>query len=211
MTRSDTKTRILDCAEHLFAREGFHNTSLRTLTAQADVNLASVNYHFGNKETLLQAVLERRLVPLNRQRTEKIQEVLDAAKRRRAVPAAGDLLRAFIVPTLEFSNSSSGARDFIALIGRSFTAADETVRSRFIALAIPQFQFLFAALSQALPHLPPAVLLARLQFAMGSLSHVMCMDRQSPAVPAGLPAPLEQKSLVDQLLKFIEAGLEIPA
>ena len=49
MSQSDTKTRILDGAEQLFAREGFHNTSLRTLTSLASVNLASVNYHFGSK------------------------------------------------------------------------------------------------------------------------------------------------------------------
>ncbi|NOQ41505.1 MAG: TetR family transcriptional regulator, partial [Desulfuromusa sp.] len=65
MAQYDTKTRILNSAEQLFAREGFHSTSLRTLTSRAEANLASVNYHFGSKDALLQAVIERRLLPLN--------------------------------------------------------------------------------------------------------------------------------------------------
>src|SRR6056297_2319041 len=115
---SDTKTRILDCAEELFARDGFHNTSLRGLTALADVNLASVNYHFGSKEALLEAVIERRLLPLNQVRSDKISAVLATARQQQKPPAVRELVRAFVAPTLEFRNSSPGARAFIALIGR---------------------------------------------------------------------------------------------
>ncbi|PLX72334.1 MAG: hypothetical protein C0615_12250 [Desulfuromonas sp.] len=53
MSQPDTKTRILDAAETLFARDGFHFASLRSITSEADVNLAAVNYHFGSKEALL--------------------------------------------------------------------------------------------------------------------------------------------------------------
>ena len=57
----DTATRILDAAERLFVEHGFEATSLRTITQQAEVNLAAVNYHFGSKDALFQAVLVRRL------------------------------------------------------------------------------------------------------------------------------------------------------
>ena len=63
----DTATRILDAAERLFVEHGFEATSLRTITQQAEVNLAAVNYHFGSKDALFQAVLVRRLAPLNQQ------------------------------------------------------------------------------------------------------------------------------------------------
>jgi len=59
MAQSDTVTRILDAAEELFAEKGFSETSLRTITAKADVNLAAVNYHFGSKKALIQAVFAR--------------------------------------------------------------------------------------------------------------------------------------------------------
>ncbi len=59
--RSSTKEKILDVAEGLFAEYGFNDTSLRTITSKAGVNLASVNYHFGDKKTLVRAVLNRYL------------------------------------------------------------------------------------------------------------------------------------------------------
>ena len=63
-----TKDRILDAAEALFMEHGFEATSLRAITAAAAVNLAAVNYHFGSKEELFQAVLTRRLDPMNQRR-----------------------------------------------------------------------------------------------------------------------------------------------
>ena len=66
-------------AEKLFAHEGFHNTSLRSITGEAGVNLAAVNYHFGSKEALLEAVIDRRLQPLNRTREANIEKIRKAA------------------------------------------------------------------------------------------------------------------------------------
>src|SRR6478735_10998937 len=65
-----TKGRILDAAEALFLEHGFEATSLRAITASAGVNLAAVNYHFGSKEELFQAVLTRRLDPMNQERVD---------------------------------------------------------------------------------------------------------------------------------------------
>ena len=59
--KGQTKARIRDAAELLFAEHGFNETSLRTITSKAGVNLASVNYHYGDKKTLIRAVLDRYL------------------------------------------------------------------------------------------------------------------------------------------------------
>jgi len=56
MAQAGTVDRILDTAEVLFAQKGFAETSLRAITSKAGVNLAAVNYHFGSKEALIQAV-----------------------------------------------------------------------------------------------------------------------------------------------------------
>ena len=63
MAQSETVERILDAAEHLFAEKGFAETSLRLITSKAGVNLAAVNYHFGSKKALIQAVFVRFLNP----------------------------------------------------------------------------------------------------------------------------------------------------
>src|SRR3954453_22954021 len=74
-TSPDTKTRILDAAESFFMEHGFEATSMRQLTTAAGVNLAAVNYHFGTKEELFQAVLTRRLDPMNQERIELLDEL----------------------------------------------------------------------------------------------------------------------------------------
>ena len=66
MRRQDTKSRILDAAEKLFGLNGFEATSLRDITAEAQVNLAAVNYHFQSKDSLIDAVIARRIEPVNR-------------------------------------------------------------------------------------------------------------------------------------------------
>jgi len=92
MSLSDTKERILDSAEYFFARKGFHNTSLRAITGRAGVNLAAVNYHFGSKEALLEAVFERRLVPLNRVRRQNLEVVRETARKEGRTPWCGRVL-----------------------------------------------------------------------------------------------------------------------
>ena len=51
---------------------------MRQITSAAGVNLAAVNYHFGSKEALVQAVLKRRLEGVNRERLRLLDE-LEAA------------------------------------------------------------------------------------------------------------------------------------
>ena len=64
------KTRILllNTAERLFGQNGVTATSLREVMKVADVNMAMVHYYFKNKDGLLDAILERRLVPINQAR-----------------------------------------------------------------------------------------------------------------------------------------------
>ena len=58
-----TRDRILDEAEVLFARKGYHAVSVREITAAAACNLAAVNYHFGNKQNLYLEVFRSRWLP----------------------------------------------------------------------------------------------------------------------------------------------------
>jgi len=48
----ETKEKIIQVASDLFSRFGFEGTSVRDIASQSDVNVASINYHFGNKQNL---------------------------------------------------------------------------------------------------------------------------------------------------------------
>jgi len=55
---SDTRERLLEAAGEVFATRGFHDATVRDICARAEANIASVNYHFGDKAQLYAAVLE---------------------------------------------------------------------------------------------------------------------------------------------------------
>ncbi len=52
MSADDTRTRILNAAGPVFAEKGFQAATVRDICQAASVNLASVNYYFGDKERL---------------------------------------------------------------------------------------------------------------------------------------------------------------
>lgn len=54
----DKKQQIIEAAIELFSQKGFEGTSIRDLAAKADVNVAMVNYYFGSKEKLFEALVE---------------------------------------------------------------------------------------------------------------------------------------------------------
>jgi len=53
----DTRTRLLDAAGHVFADFGFRGATVREICARAGVNIALVNYYFGDKLELYTEVL----------------------------------------------------------------------------------------------------------------------------------------------------------
>lgn len=207
---SDTKERILDAAEQLFAAEGFHNTPLRELTKAAGVNLAAVNYHFGSKEALLEAVFERRLVPLNKIRREKLVAVGEAARQAGGRPAAREALAAFVEPTLRFRDSGPSAEAFVRLVGRAIAEPDDTIRTIFMRHMEPLFILLYDLLAEALPHLSRSDLFWRLHFALGAMSHTLCMAGRFQILPPGVEPPTDAASLTALVLDFITAGMEAP-
>ena len=57
LTQTDTRTRLLDAAMALFAERGFEQTTVATISMQAEANVAAVNYHFGDKQSLYREAL----------------------------------------------------------------------------------------------------------------------------------------------------------
>jgi len=92
----DTCRRLLDAAEKLFCERGYEGTSVRDITAEADCNIAAVNYHFGGKEKLYQEMFRRRLVRNLDGYFQIIEKVCSGGD-----PTLETLLRELIRPILE--------------------------------------------------------------------------------------------------------------
>lgn len=208
MSQPDTKQRILNAVEHLFARDGYHATSLRSITKEAEVNLAAVNYHFGSKESLLEAVIERRLNPLNKVRQGQLDALMEKAEHVGEVPSCRDILRTFIEPTLRLREQGSGTENFVALIGRTLAEPQGVAMSIFMRHMEPLMARLFQALVLSLPGLSRETLFWRVHFTIGSMSHIMrCHERHSIA-PEDVSIDLPVDALVDLFLDFATAGME---
>jgi len=86
-----TRTRILEAAEELFALKGFDATSIRDITERADCNIAAVNYHFGGKDKLYAATARDLVTDLRDHRIRKLEKDLLAIEE----PVLEDFLRSF--------------------------------------------------------------------------------------------------------------------
>ncbi len=207
MRRKNTKTKLLDVAEEMFSRKGYADTSMRALTGKAGANLAAVNYDFGSKEGLLQAVLERRLLPLNLIRREGLEAVMHRANEAGQLPQVRDLLQAFIEPTLILRRSGRGARAFIIIISRGISEPDPMVRATFINLVLPTFRYFNECLAAALPQLSPRELFWRFHFCMGAMAHVLHGMDKHEMFPREM-VPDDAGIVVEMLLHFLTAGME---
>ena len=209
--RPATKQKILDSAQYLFARDGFQATSLRNITRRAGVNIASINYHFGSKEALLKAVLERHLIPLNKVRIERLKKVSECARQEGRKPPVKDLIVAIVEPTLQFKDSSPDAEDFIDLVGRAFYEPEGTVRTAFVPLIWPLYEVIIETFREALPDLPEHVFLWRLHFMFGSMNHMLklCGGRiHADIKELQLQLKIDSNSLIEIFVPFIKAGME---
>jgi AcrR family transcriptional regulator len=201
-----TKDRILDAAERLFAVDGFEATSLRAITAEAQVNLAAVNYHFQSKDALVQAVIGRRMGPVNARRLS----LLDAYEAHApGTPLQLEqILDAFLRPVVEMVGGH--AREFVPLIGRLYTEpgdfAARVFKQQFESLAqrfVPAFQL-------ALPDLPRDQLFWRLHFSIGALAHTMAASKMLEIMSSGRCVISDVEGTLAQLKAFIVAGLTAP-
>jgi len=97
MSSDQTRSAILAAAERLYADRGFGDVTLRDIVAEANVNLAAVNYHFGSKDELIAELFVTRSIVTNR---ERLRELKAAEERGGGRADISDILRALVGPTL---------------------------------------------------------------------------------------------------------------
>ena len=198
---SDTKSRILDAAERFFGSLGFAETSLRALTREAGTNLAAVNYHFGSKEGLFRAVVQRLVGSLNEERLRRLAELEGRAE----TPSLEELMRAFLGPALELGADGDRGERMRQLMGRlrfEGGPTDEPLREVFREVE----ERFGPALRNALPHLEPKTFFWRMSFTLGVMCSTLFNPRQVHVISRGACEPDVEEAL-DQMVSFVAAGL----
>ena len=188
-----TRTKLLDAALRLWADKSIAATSLREIRLEADQkNGAALQYHFGDKDGVLRALLEREIPWLEHRRAELLAEVVD-------LRSAGAV---FVLPFAELATGTAHQRyvvqflsqlhddvarslaDLVELIGHSNSAeAADAVRQR-------------AGLDEEL-------LSERIAVGLSSFLHACAMRAKSSTRAKGLPPELFRQNIVDMFVGSI--------
>jgi len=206
----ETRTRILDAAEELFMLHGFEATSMRQLTARAGANLAAVNYHFGSKDALIEAVFRRRLDPMNSTRIAELDRLEKDAGGRALSPQ--QIIGAFVGASLRMiEDAAGGGRSFIRLLGRSYTDPQKHIRSLIGQLYAPTMERFKAAFERALPQMPRDELIWRMHFMFGTLAYTLAATDTVQLIAGCKPEDRYDARLLEaRLTAFLQAGLLAP-
>ncbi len=208
LTPQATKTRILDAAEVLFVSGGFDSLSMRQITSAANVNLAAVNYHFGSKDALIQAVLARKLDPLNEQRLA----MLDGFEQHmNGQLTCEHVLAAMFLPAVRlFRSEAPQASTYLQFLGRAYTDPSPLVRDFINTHYIQTLGRFFTAFQRTLPELNRQDLGFRLHFAMGALSGILAGGNTQRLIKDFTQGHTDEVFLLSRLSALMVAALRAP-
>lgn len=201
----DTKNRILDSAERLFAERGLETASLRSITSAAGVNLAAVNYHFRSKQALAEAVLARRVAPVNRERLELLGSYMVSIAN--GTPSLERILETFVAPALKLRRElGKGGAHFLKFMGRLHSEPGEHAREMLKEQFGPVVAQYRDALRRALPGVSETDLAWGIHFTIGAFAHAL-IGGLLDVYASGVCDPSDTDALVRRVVAYTAAGM----
>jgi len=200
------KLRLVTAAEELFARRGFEAVSIRDITKGAEMNIASVNYHFGSRDGLVAAVMARHLMPV----FEESVILLDRVERSGGpgqVLIEG-LFDGWVRPVMNQVRHSSLPEPLACrLLGRMLGEQSFAMPPAVAGLAKQTFARGVSLLAKALPDAAPEDLAWRLHFLTGALSHALTGEESLQRDAQGACGKMNLDATIARLARFALAGL----
>lgn len=206
MIKGAAREIILNTAERLFAEHGVNGVSLRSINAAAGVSPSVLHYHFGNREALLEALIERGMAPLMTERKNLLETLLT-----QEVPPITAVINALVDPLAAFVISSDEAgKRYVQFMARLYTERSDVfdqVSRRYMAEVTSHFPMLIA---RACPHLSPLDITWRLSaanntmlYSLSELSQPLRHWQRTSRQDDSQPAP---ETVVKSLKQFIVGG-----
>jgi AcrR family transcriptional regulator len=208
---ADTRERLLDAAEQIFAERGFEGASMRAVTQAAGASVSAANYHFGSKEALLRETLLRRVGPLNERRLARLDALEEAAK---GCPLELEtIVEAFLRPVFEEHAASDDATArFRQVAARIYSDPPDVVSAMKRELFGPIVTRFVAALAAALPEKSREEIELGFQLTVGVMVHVISghlvtVPGQEEGECECWTARLSDESVLRQMIAYVVAGL----
>jgi AcrR family transcriptional regulator len=198
-----TRNLVFVAAERLFALHGFQGVSVRDITAEAGVNLASINYHFGTKDALLFDIFNRRTTELNRLRARMLHE---ANSTHAGKPPVRAILHALIAPPVLWMDPKGERLISVQFLIRARSEGTDQMRE-VLRSDVSHLRRFSDALLVACPNLAPEEVYWRLHFTLGLVhnNRFAELDRLS-TLSEGLTREYEVERLIARMVDFAEAG-----
>lgn len=170
MASDQTRSAILAAAERLYAERGFGDVTLRDIVAEANVNLAAVNYHFGSKDELIAELFVTRSIQTNRERLNELKAAEEKGGGRASIE---EILHALVGPTLRGclgpDREGSTAARFMIRASIESVPPIRRIKNR----EIDHLRKFAAAMRRALPGRDEAELYWGLHFALSMAHHTI--------------------------------------
>jgi AcrR family transcriptional regulator len=200
-----TRDRILRTAERLFAAHGYNGVSMRDLAAAAEVNIASIGYHFDSKEGLLSEVYRRHCVPLIEERLRGLAAALKLRGRARVAA----IIAAFIRPALEQVEVEEG-ETFIRM--RAVLSGENSeLLEKLVAQNFDQSSTAFIdALRDCLPQLTRTEVCWRFHFLLGTIYYTAAGPHRIHAFSHGRCDPSDTEAVIAELVPFMTRAFCAP-
>lgn len=199
--------KILNCAEKEFAARGYKGTPLRKIATRAKVNQALINYYFGSKEKLFQAVFLRRGLELTRERLRLLDEF---ENRKSGPPTVEELIRSFLVPAITMRYQGSDGRAFLRLQARLHSEPKEiTGELRRVVYDEATLRYI-DAFEAALPHIDRSTIIWRMTMMIGAYLYIVADASRLEQLSNGSCNATDKDEVVRQLSAFLAGGFKSP-
>ena len=197
--------RILDAAEEVFSETGYHGATLKMVAQRAAVTQALINYYFGSKYGLYEAVFLRRAHVIAESRMRRLDELQSGP----GPVTAQDIVHAFLAPTIALRETEGGRR-FLHLQARLHTEpADISYKLRNQAYDASTRAFV-RALAQVCPHLTPKEVNWRMALMIGSYMYAFSDTHRLEELAPGICDPNNTEEIFEQITAFVTGGLMAP-
>ncbi len=196
---------MIEAGERIAAEQGLAAMSLREVqAASGQRNKSAAQYHFGSRHGLIEAIVARRMAPINEQRQARLAELDDAGE----VPTVRQLVEVLVEPLAEATLRPGSCWARFLVQGYADPELSEVVRRTFEGRAY--FDTL-ARLTERSTHLPEAVRRRRVEHAVGLAVMSLAGAEARRASPGAATGDLRDDALVADLLDTCTAVIEAPA
>ena len=193
-----TAEKILDAAEALFADSGYDGVSIRAITKQAGVELALANYHFGPKESLFCAVVERRAEEINRDRMVLLEQ-------QRGTQQVESIIDAFTRPFLERSQLGGGWKSYARLVAQ-ISNSPRWTHVVMSAQFDPVARSFVSCIKEALPDCDDRNIYWGFHFLLGAITLTFAETGRIDRLSGGLCRSTELEEIQSAMVPFFAAG-----